>query len=204
MMKSTSTTILVLLACHINFASGAFSIPNGQVLPNSPSSTSLNVEAMDRRSMFSFMTRSITASSVLGILGRPNYANAEVAAGTSLPDGAAQFSRLLRLKSDIAAVAKRVSENADSIDKKEWDNISDFLRILYKGGDDMKVVAKGIYDPEKKKRAEEDIKALQKIAQAGDIPVSKQDAQGFLVVTKNSATIIDDFFDLLRDVPDEI
>ena len=68
----------------------------------------------------------------------------------------------------------------------------------------MKVVAKTIYDPAKKKKAEEDIKALQKLAQAGDIPVSKEDAQGFKTVLEKSSLVIEDFFDLLRDVPDEL
>ena len=31
-------------------------------------------------------------------------------------------------------MTKRVSEHADEIDKKEWDNLSDFLRFVYKGG----------------------------------------------------------------------
>ena len=48
-----------------------------------------------------------------------------------------------------------MTENASGIDKKEWDNLSDFLRKLYKGGDDMKSTAKSsIYDPKKKKKAE--------------------------------------------------
>ena len=102
------------------------------------------------------------------------------------------------------AVIKRVSENASEIDKKEWDNISDFLRIIYKGGEDMKGISKGIYDPEKKKKAEEDIKLLQKFAQAGDATVSKQDAEAFLKIANNSALLIDDFFEMLRDVPDEL
>ena len=98
----------------------------------------------------------------------------------------------------------RVAEHADEIDKKEWGNLSDFNRILYKGGEDMKGVSKTIYDPTKKKKAEEDIKVLQKLAQAGDIPVSKEDAVGLKTILEKSALVIDDFFDLLRDVPDEI
>lgn len=37
---------------------------------------------------------------------------------------------------------------------------------MYAGGDDMKEIAKGIYDPEKKKKAQEDIQQLQKYAKA--------------------------------------
>ena len=136
---------------------------------------------------------------------------AEVAKGDSLPDGAAQFKRLLSLKSDLPAVIKRVTEGGAEgsetpIDKKEWDALSDFMRKVYKGGDDMKSYIKGgaIYDPEKKKKAEEDYKLLQKIAQAGDTPISKEDAQGLAGVLRKADAVLDDFFELLRDVPDEI
>ena len=102
-------------------------------------------------------------------------------------------------------VITRVSEHADQIDKKEWDNLQEFLRILYKASDDMKSITKAsIYDPEKKKKAEEDIKLLQKFTQLGDNPVSKQDAPGYAEIIKKCVLIIDNFFDLLRDVPDEI
>lgn len=142
-------------------------------------------------------------SSLLAVQVQP--ASAEVAAGTSLPQGALQFSRLVRLKSDLLAVTKRVSEHPEELDKKEWDNLSDFLRILYKGSDDMKAITKAsIYDPEKKKKAEEDIKFIQKVSQLGDGPVSKQDAEGLVKILQKSSIVIEDFFELLRDVPDEL
>jgi hypothetical protein len=101
-------------------------------------------------------------------------------------------------------ISKRVSEDASEIEKKEWDNIGQFLRRLYAAGDDMKSIAGGIYDPEKKKKAEEDIKLLQKYAKAGEGPVNKQDAGTFIAIMKKCDELVDDFFELLRDVPDEI
>ena len=69
----------------------------------------------------------------------------------------------------------------------------------------MKGIAKStIYDPAKKTKADEDIKLLQKLAQAGDASVSKQDAAAYALLTKKATFVLDDFFDLLRDVPDEI
>ena len=69
----------------------------------------------------------------------------------------------------------------------------------------MKSFAKtSIYDPEKKKKAEEDVKLLQKLAQAGDTPVSKEDAEAYAVILKKSYDVLENFFDLLRDVPDEL
>lgn len=101
-------------------------------------------------------------------------------------------------------IEKRVSENASDIEKKEWDNIGGFIRRLYAAGDDMQVIAKGIYDPEKKSKAAEDIKQLQKYAKAAEGPVNKQDGGTFVAIMKKCEELIDDFFELLRDVPDEI
>jgi len=168
--------------------------------------TALNAQSATRRSILSQTATAALAS--IGILSSPNAALAEVSKGDSLPDGAAQFKRMLSLKTDLTAVIKRLEEGAvdSSIDKKEWDALSDFMRKVYKGGEDMKAFTKGgaIYDPEKKKKAEEDYKFLQKMAQAGDGPISKEDAIGLAGVLKKAKLVLDDFFELLRDVPDEI
>jgi hypothetical protein len=97
-----------------------------------------------------------------------------------------------------------LGESGKELDKKEWDGLSDFLRMLYRTGEDMKGVATGIYDSEKKKQADETIRLLQKVAQAGDGPVSKQDSESLLVITNKAVKLMDNFFDLLSDVPDEI
>ena len=68
----------------------------------------------------------------------------------------------------------------------------------------MKGIAGGIYDPEKKKKADEDIKTLQKYAKAAEGPVNKQDGGAVVAILKKCDELIDDFLDLLRDVPDEI
>lgn len=90
------------------------------------------------------------------------------------------------------------------MDKQEWDNVGKFLRQVYSVGDDMKVVAKGIQNADNKARAMEDIEQLRKYAQAGDIPVSKQDGTGFVVVADKMISVVEDFFNALVDVPDEI
>ena len=124
--------------------------------------------------------------------------------GNALPKGAAQFSRLVNTRNNVKAVEKRVEEKASQIEQKEWDNIGGFIRKLYGAGDDMKDIAKGIYDPEKKTKAEEDIKQLQKYAKAAEGPVNKKDGEAFVAVMKKCEDLLDDFFELLRDVPDEI
>jgi hypothetical protein len=172
--------------------------------------TELTAEPLTRRSILTTVATGLSTASILAVSGsQPAFA--EVAKGDSLPEGAAQFKRLLSLKSDLPVVIKRVNEggatdSSTPIDKKEWDALSDFMRKVYKGGEDMKSYTKGggIYDPEKKKKAEEDYKLLQRIAQAGDVPISKEDPAGLAGVLRKADAVMDDFFELLRDIPDEI
>lgn len=96
-----------------------------------------------------------------------------------------------------------MTEQTSDIDKKEWDKIDDFLRTVYSAGDDMKVIIKTM-DPSKQSKAEEDVKLLQKVAQAAQGPVSKKDAEGFGTIAAKADALFEDFFDLLRDVPDEL
>lgn len=199
--------------------------------------SSSNTKSFTRRLYLSSIVRTATAATAAAaaatFLPLPRAALAEVARGDSLPQGAEQFQRLLVLKSDVAAVIRRLSkakvstsslstateqitksENDDAlakIDDKEWDALSEFMRKVYKGGDDMKSYTKGGgggsilgSDKEKKEKAEEYAKLLQKIAQAGDGPISKKDVEGLMGLLKKAEVVLQDFFELLRDVPDEI
>lgn len=97
-----------------------------------------------------------------------------------------------------------MTEQSSEIDKAEWDKIDDFLRTVYSAGEDMKMIAKGIYDPAKKTKADEDVKLLQNLVQASQKVVSKKDAAGFGVVAAKADGLFEDFLDMLRDVPDEL
>jgi hypothetical protein len=98
-----------------------------------------------------------------------------------------------------------LAEGADSIDKKEWDSISKFLRTIYSTAEnDMKAVAKGVFNPDNKKRALEDAEQLKRYAQAGDVSASKQDAANLLIILEKCSGLVADFLDSLSDVPDEI
>lgn len=68
----------------------------------------------------------------------------------------------------------------------------------------MKAVGGGVLDPENKKRAMEDVSQVRKYAQAGDVSVSKKDPIGMLAVLDKMIGLMDDFFDALSDIPDEI
>ena len=108
------------------------------------------------------------------------------------------------LPSLFQAVEKRVQDESSAIDAKEWDNISQFLRQIYQTGDDMKAIAGGIYDPEKKKQALVDADSLKKYAKSADVPVSKQDGKGFLAISVKMDDTFESFMEQLRDVPDEL
>ena len=105
---------------------------------------------------------------------------------------------------DPQQVRKRVAEAASEIDKAEWDNIGKFLRNAYNIADDMKAVGAGISNPDNKARALQDADQLKKYAQAGDVSVNKKDGPGFVAVSDKMLDIVNDFFDSLNDVPDEI
>lgn len=91
------------------------------------------------------------------------------------------------------------------IDKNEWDNVGKFLRTVYSiAENDMKVVAKGIFNPDNLKQALKDAEDVKKYAQAGDLSVSKQDASRLAAILAKTSELLDDFLDSLSDVPDEI
>jgi len=68
----------------------------------------------------------------------------------------------------------------------------------------MKAVAAGIVNPDNQKRALQDVDQLKKYAQAGDVSVNKKDGPGFVAVVDKMQELVNDFFDSLSDVPDEI
>lgn len=68
----------------------------------------------------------------------------------------------------------------------------------------MALLSKSISNPNNKQRALNDIDQLRKFSQAGDIPVSKQDADGFLLVAGKMVDVINDWFDALIDAPPDL
>lgn len=151
-----------------------------------------------------FLATSITVGSIATTFASsPLPGVADVSDGNALPHGAAQFSRVIKVRSQLRSVAKRVTEQPSEVDKAEWDKIDDFLRTVYSAGEDMKVISKGI-DSAKKIKADEDIKNLQNLVQLAQKPVSNKDSAGFGVIATKADSLFGDFFDLLMDIPDEL
>ena len=68
----------------------------------------------------------------------------------------------------------------------------------------MKKVANGIVNPDNKKVALTCVEQIRKYAQAADISASKQDAAGLAAILDKVVLLVNDFFDALSDVPDEL
>jgi len=96
-----------------------------------------------------------------------------------------------------------VAENAENLDANEWNNIGQFLRLVYTTtNEDLRVVAKGIREPSNQERAAKDMDLLMKYSQAADGPVQQKDGAKFVAVADQMLVAINDFFDALVDVPD--
>ena len=68
----------------------------------------------------------------------------------------------------------------------------------------MKAVARGVFDPTKQERALKNVDQIKRYAQAGDVSASQQDAAGLAEILGKMNALVEDFFDALSDVPDEI
>jgi hypothetical protein len=112
-------------------------------------------------------------------------------------------SRTLKRVQDV--VKRLTTATEGDIDKKEWDNIGKFLRTVYSTAEnDMKFVAKGVFNAASQKQALNDAEEVKKYAQAGDVSASKQDAARLASILIKIGELVDDFFESLSDVPDEL
>ena len=198
-MKNVSITIAVA-ALSSPLTSFAFSTRS----QNSAARTRLNAVAPAEETRRNFVSSSIAGAGLAVWISSPSPSLADVSDGNALPQGAAQFSRVIKVRSQLKSVAKRVAEQSSDMDNKEWDKIDEYLRTVYSAGNDMKEISKGMTDPSKKAKAEEDVKLLQGLVQAAQKPVSKKDAAGFGAIANKADSLFEDFFDQLRDVPDEL
>jgi hypothetical protein len=99
---------------------------------------------------------------------------------------------------------KRVAGYASEMDKKEWDNVGQLLRKVYATSEDMKSIAGGFYEPEKKKKAAALVDDIKKISKAADASTGSRNGPEFLAYSKKLISSFDEFLDLLQDVPDEL
>ncbi|KAL7581127.1 hypothetical protein ACA910_005927 [Epithemia clementina (nom. ined.)] len=206
-LSTFSTGLLALIPCSYSFSvySEVTKIATSNNKHNVNQQYHLRTGAtVNRRQSLEGLVTAFLGTTSAVLIGSPTSASADVASGNELPKGAQQFNRIIRLRSDLKKVKKRVAEGSSEIDKEEWDNIGKFLRQAFAVGDDMKAVSAGINNPENKKKALDDIEQLRKYAQAADVSVNKQDGQSFVSLAEKMEYYVNDFFQALIDVPDEI
>lgn len=186
-MKYTPLTILLAAICQTH----SLATPKRQPSTNT-----------SRRDVLKESLTIFTAAAA-GTAFLPRAAMADVSDGNTLPQGALQFSRALKAKSDWEEIATSVRTRGAEVTKDEWEGVMSYLRKLYTVGDDLKAISKGM-DATKKKEADRLISEFQTSVKSADITARNKDVDGFLVLYKKSAANLDDFFGLLQDVPDEI
>ncbi|CAB1121181.1 unnamed protein product [Ectocarpus sp. CCAP 1310/34] len=134
----------------------------------------------------------------------PEFASAEVGVGEGgLPDGARQFSNLVKVQKDWAALGKSIESQGADVTADEWKNVALFLRKVYQLGGELEYLA-GTFPPDKKKSALALVRSIQKEVQAADVPAREKDAAAFMKAQASVQKKFEDFMELFNDVPSEL
>lgn len=207
-MKSISAIAIAAIVSSSNTNIAEALVANKNTAFTGATSTTNTVKASSRRNFFKKVSNAIgttaAASFVINTQTPAAWAAPLEVSSGGLPEGAAQFNRVLKAKTDWADIGQVVETRGNEMSKSEWEGVMAYLRQLYQVGDDMKAISKGMYDPAKKKQAETLISELQSAVKVADGVARKQDRDTFLAIQKKCAANIEDFFGLLQDVPDEL
>ena len=121
-----------------------------------------------------------------------------------LPDGVMAFSKLLKYKTDWQNLANNLKSRDYKISEEEVIGTKLFLKQLANEYNDMEFLSKAITDAEKVKQAKAIAKDFRiKVRECDDAA----SAGNLAKVGENypiTASELDQFFDLLKDVPDEL
>ncbi|CAN0486305.1 unnamed protein product, partial [Ectocarpus sp. 12 AP-2014] len=126
----------------------------------------------------------------------PEFASAEVGVGEGgLPDGARQFSNLVKVQKDWAALGKSIESQGADVTADEWKNVALFLRKVYQLGGELEYLA-GTFSLDKKKSALALVRSIQKEVQAADVPAREKDAAAFMKAQASVQKKFEDFMEL--------
>ncbi|CEM14000.1 unnamed protein product [Vitrella brassicaformis CCMP3155] len=134
---------------------------------------------------------------------QPVSAYADVYSGDTLPAGALQRDRFIKAKLRWEEMGSALRARTDDITADEWKGLRNFLRAMYKESDDMRFISKGL-DPEKDKQSKQLIKNFEKTIESMDKPATAGDKEVFLASQQKITQTMQDFLDVLSDVPDEL
>eukprot|EP00904_Undaria_pinnatifida_P008763 jgi/Undpi1/5016/HiC_scaffold_19.g08368.m1 len=134
----------------------------------------------------------------------PAGALAEVGVGEGgLPDGARQFSNLVKVQKDWIALGKTVKSQGADVSAGEWKNVALFLRKVYQLGGDLEFLA-GTFSADKKKTAMALVRGIQKEVEAADKPAREKDSEAFMAAQASVEKKFEDFMELFNNVPSEL
>ncbi|CAM9642536.1 unnamed protein product [Scytosiphon promiscuus] len=146
----------------------------------------------------------LAVTGAVAVTQGPGVAVAEVGVGEGgLPDGARQFSNLVKVQRDWAALGKSIKDQGASVTPEEWKNVALFLRKVYQLGGDLEYLA-GTFPSDKKKAAVALVRAIQKEVQAADVPAREKNAEAFLTAQVSVEKKFAEFMELFNDVPSEL
>lgn len=146
----------------------------------------------------------ITSALCLTLLaGNPGISLAKVGEG-GLPDGPLAFQKLLKYQKDWKELSTSVSKRQDSIDEKEILNIKAFLKGLANEYYDMDFLSKSITDNTKLEKAKVVAKDFRTTIRKCDDALTKNDISTVLANYDSSAKQLQEFLNLLSDVPEDL
>ncbi|CAN0041334.1 unnamed protein product [Pylaiella littoralis] len=144
------------------------------------------------------------AAGAVAVTQDPGFASAEVGVGEGgLPDGARQFSNLVKVQNDWIALGKSIKSQGDGVTDGEWKNVALFLRKVYQLGGDLEFLA-GTLSSDKKKSALALVRNIQKEVQAADVPAREKNTGAFMTAQASVEKKFEEFMELFNDVPAEL
>lgn len=121
-----------------------------------------------------------------------------------LPEGSIAFQKVLKYQKDWRTLTDAIRPRIDAIDDKEITSIKLFLKQLANEYYDMELLSKSIMDKSKATEAVALAKNFRTEMRALDDAASKGNVRAVLDAYPATAKELQDFLDMLNDVPDEI
>lgn len=132
--------------------------------------------------------------------------NAAIGEG-DLPDGALAFQKVAKAQKEWKRFVETAEQRKNDIDDAEITRIKSYLKQLANEYYDMELLAKGIPDKEKSKKAVEIAKDFRVKIRECDDAASRSVQDAIVKITENFPSTYEEleiFFQLMSDVPDEL
>lgn len=121
-----------------------------------------------------------------------------------LPEGSIAFQKVLKYQKDWRTLTDAIRPRIDTVDDKEVTSIKLFLKQLANEYYDMELLSNSIMDKTKAAEAVALAKNFRAEMRALDDAASKGNVRAVLDAYPATAKELQDFLDMLNDVPDEL